>query len=286
MKKLIISLMVEELERANHMNGTSFSSPHEGYAVILEEMDELFEEIKKKHPDKDRLRDEAIQIGAMVIKFVQSLENWPWLGLKMSAAELKCLQCRYAVLSAEELADLGNEDPCETCSSNFNNWKPKRDPEWDRCYDCGRVVRSDCGEDYFVESGTHGIPKGERSKMVCKDCYETKYRENEFLEILAPVADLLKQKNTDYGNSYNESRSEFGSMAFLLRTNDKFARLKNLTNQKAQVNDESVEDTIKDIIGYCTLELRYRQHYKWCRQLGAAGLMTSRRLTEWRLENV
>lgn len=82
---------------------------------------------------------------------------------------------------------------------------------------------------------------------------------NEFLEILAPVAELLKQKNTDYGNSYNESRREFGTVAFLVRLNDKFARLKSLANQNAQVVDESIEDTIQDIIGYCTLELRFRK---------------------------
>lgn len=82
---------------------------------------------------------------------------------------------------------------------------------------------------------------------------------NEFLEILTPVAELLKRKNTDYGNSYNESRSEFGPLAFLLRINDKFARLKTLTKQEAKVDSESIDDTIADIIGYCTLELRYRQ---------------------------
>ncbi|MDR3586290.1 MAG: nucleotide modification associated domain-containing protein [Desulfosporosinus sp.] len=82
---------------------------------------------------------------------------------------------------------------------------------------------------------------------------------NEFMEILVPVAELLKRKNTDYGNSYDETRREFGPASFLLRINDKFTRLKNLTSNEAQVNDESVEDTISDIIGYCTLELRYRR---------------------------
>lgn len=80
---------------------------------------------------------------------------------------------------------------------------------------------------------------------------------NEFMQILTPVAELLKRKNTDYGNSYDETRREFGSVAFLLRINDKFGRLKTLTKQDAQVNDESIEDTLEDIIGYCTLELRY-----------------------------
>lgn len=82
---------------------------------------------------------------------------------------------------------------------------------------------------------------------------------NEFLDILAPVAELLKRKNIDYGSSYDELRDEFGEAAFVIRLYDKFARLKTLTNHEAQVNDESIEDTIADIIGYCTLELRYRQ---------------------------
>ena len=82
---------------------------------------------------------------------------------------------------------------------------------------------------------------------------------NEFMEILAPVAELLKRKNIDYGNSYDETRREFGPAAFLLRINDKFARLKNLTTNEAQVCGESVEDTLEDIIGYCTLELLYRR---------------------------
>lgn len=82
---------------------------------------------------------------------------------------------------------------------------------------------------------------------------------NEFMNILTPIAELLKRKNTDYGNSYSETRREFGPVAFLLRVNDKFARLKTLTKHDAQVNDESIEDTLADIIGYCTLELRYRR---------------------------
>ncbi|AFM40311.1 hypothetical protein Desaci_1285 [Desulfosporosinus acidiphilus SJ4] len=116
------AFIFEELERANQIYGTSFHSPHEGYAVMLEEMDELFEEIKKKNPDKDKLMEEAVQIGAMAIKFIQSLEHWPWLDLKMSAHELKCLQCRYAVLTADKLAEL-ESDPCLSCNK-LCQWKP------------------------------------------------------------------------------------------------------------------------------------------------------------------
>lgn len=86
---------------------------------------------------------------------------------------------------------------------------------------------------------------------------------NEYLDILEPISELLQRKNTDYDASYDETREEFGPMAFVLRLNDKFKRIKKLTNKgKALVNDESIEDTIQDIIGYCTLELRYRRRTK------------------------
>ena len=50
-----------------------FNSRHEGYAVILEELDELWLEAKKKNPDKDLLRYEAIQVAAMALRFAAEL---------------------------------------------------------------------------------------------------------------------------------------------------------------------------------------------------------------------
>ncbi len=78
-------------------------------------------------------------------------------------------------------------------------------------------------------------------------------------KIIYQVQELLIRKNSDYGDSYFELREEFGKVAFLIRLTDKVARLKTLAKQQAQV-EESEEDTIKDIIGYCLLELYYR-HY-------------------------
>lgn len=48
----------------------SFNSCHEGYAVILEELDELWEEIKRNPKDREAIRSEAIQVGAMALRFL------------------------------------------------------------------------------------------------------------------------------------------------------------------------------------------------------------------------
>lgn len=43
---------------------------HEGYAVLLEEMDELWEEVKRREPDSSAMRDEAVQVAAMALAFI------------------------------------------------------------------------------------------------------------------------------------------------------------------------------------------------------------------------
>ena len=46
-------------------------SAHEGFAILKEEVDELWEEVKKKpsRVDQEALRQECIQVGAMAIRF-------------------------------------------------------------------------------------------------------------------------------------------------------------------------------------------------------------------------
>ena len=53
-----------------------FHSAHEGYAIILEELEELKTEVFKKKSERDRIRmkKEAIQVAAMAIRFVVDLD--------------------------------------------------------------------------------------------------------------------------------------------------------------------------------------------------------------------
>jgi len=85
---------------------------------------------------------------------------------------------------------------------------------------------------------------------------------SEFKVILEPIAELLEKKNKDYGNSYYLLRDEFGPMAFYVRIMDKYHRIRQLDQAGAKVTNESVLDTLVDLIGYCTLEIKYRQRWK------------------------
>lgn len=50
----------------------SMNSAHEGWAVISEELDELWDEVRVKDGQRNvaRMRQEAIQVAAMAIRFV------------------------------------------------------------------------------------------------------------------------------------------------------------------------------------------------------------------------
>ena len=49
-----------------------FTSPHEGYAILKEEVDELWDEVKKKPSLRSNmaLEKEAIQVAAMALRFL------------------------------------------------------------------------------------------------------------------------------------------------------------------------------------------------------------------------
>jgi len=57
-----------------------------------------------------------------------------------------------------------------------------------------------------------------------------------------------------------KTREKYGEIAFLIRIEDKLNRLETLLrNKEIEKGDESIEDTIKDLMGYCLLELYYRR---------------------------
>lgn len=65
----VCGLVADEIRKATRKHGP-MASGHEAYAVILEELDELWEEIKVQHPDKGKQVNEAVQVAAMACRFI------------------------------------------------------------------------------------------------------------------------------------------------------------------------------------------------------------------------
>lgn len=65
-----LSMAMGELLKARE-KWPRFNSAHEGYGVLLEEVDELWEHVKvnQKRRDLHAMRKEAIQVAAMALRF-------------------------------------------------------------------------------------------------------------------------------------------------------------------------------------------------------------------------
>ena len=66
-------LEVEDELRAAMDRYPAMQSAHEGYAVLLEEADELWTEVKRHAPHKPnfhRMHEEAVQVAAMSVRFL------------------------------------------------------------------------------------------------------------------------------------------------------------------------------------------------------------------------
>ena len=71
--------VLKEFTRAEEMHAP-LNSLHEAYAVLYEEMDELWEEVRLKHGQRNSVRqyEELIQVAAMCMRTVVNLKLDPY----------------------------------------------------------------------------------------------------------------------------------------------------------------------------------------------------------------
>ena len=73
-QKVVVAMAVGELGRAR-ANYPPMASYHEGWAIIQEEVEELWAEVRKRPGARDRrkMQEEAVQVAAMALRFVVDL---------------------------------------------------------------------------------------------------------------------------------------------------------------------------------------------------------------------
>ena len=75
-----------------------------------------------------------------------------------------------------------------------------------------------------------------------------------FESVLDEMKELHAKKDKDYGSAFHKSFEEFGVTAGVVRLNDKMERVKSLVkNGKAEVKDESLLDSLKDMASYAVM---------------------------------
>ena len=86
----------------------------------------------------------------------------------------------------------------------------------------------------------------------------------DFKAIAEECVRLYARKNHDYGNSFDETMNEWGPVAGLIRLSDKFKRLKELhkNHNNALVKDESMTDTLMDIVCYSIMILANQRRHE------------------------
>ena len=104
------------------------------------------------------------------------------------------------------------------------------------------------------------IDKGIREKVEkqlsdgLKDMAGSDTHKATFESVLDEMKELHAKKDKDYGSAFHKSFEEFGVTAGVVRLNDKMERVKSLVkNGKAEVKDESILDTLKDLASYAVM---------------------------------
>ena len=108
----------------------------------------------------------------------------------------------------------------------------------------------------MIEKGIHFF-KWEREKDY--KTYSTKnIKLDKHRAICKELSDIYEKKNHDYGDSFSKLYEEYGMLSVVIRLFDKLYRLENLMEKEQMVEDESIEETLKDLANYCIMALMER----------------------------
>ncbi len=77
-------------------------------------------------------------------------------------------------------------------------------------------------------------------------------------KICQELTETYKKKNSDYGNSFENSLDKHGLIAGIVRMDDKMSRLISLNSKKEQQDmDESLRDTLMDLANYAIMSVMW-----------------------------
>ena len=112
------------------------------------------------------------------------------------------------------------------------------------------TVLEEKGDFYIIYDDSKKVNNWSKHRFVPAE-------ESTIISMAKEIAELVENKDKDYNSPFAKTLQEYGQGTYFLKVDDKLNRLKSLllNNKDAEVN-KSVEDTLKDIIGYTLLMLK------------------------------
>ena len=133
----------------------------------------------------------------------------------------------------------------------------------------GDIIVMEGNQFYNITTGVdyHNISDPDRLKACLEaitnevpnaNYYSPKTDADRFEDITKSMSSIFRKKNHDYGNSFEQSLNEEGLAASRIRMGDKWNRFKQLSKGvQAQVNDESLRDTLIDMANYAIMTVMW-----------------------------
>lgn len=90
-----------------------------------------------------------------------------------------------------------------------------------------------------------------------EECFNVPDNIKQMRDLYVGLIQTYIDKNSDYGNSFDQSLAEFGLVASAVRMTDKLNRFKTLMDKPHIKVDESLGDTLLDLANYAVMTARY-----------------------------
>lgn len=90
-----------------------------------------------------------------------------------------------------------------------------------------------------------------------EECFNVPDNIKQMRDLYVGLIQTYIDKNSDYGNSFDQSLTEFGFVASAVRMTDKLNRFKTLIDKPQSEVEESLCDTLLDLANYAVMTARY-----------------------------
>lgn len=144
------------------------------------------------------------------------------------------------------------EDELNTIVNTHYNWKSITDLS---AYDKYQSI-AQIGIKLVKDLNHQKLTSEQQIEKIAQVFYDTVSLLNPDKNFIKQLLTLLIEKNHDYGSSYAKVAELVGAVpSFSVRFLDKCNRLESLLehNLQTDVNDENINDTVNDLLGYYTL---------------------------------